>query len=105
MSISNDIESLFQALRAKVGTFTSDTEAHFTNFLHLAKSEEAAAEARVQAEIEHMQSLGYSVEKAPSAPEPVATTAVAAAGADVAAPAAEQPAPTARGRSASASNS
>lgn len=104
MSISNDIESLFQALRAKVGTFTSDTEAHFTNFLHLAKSEEAAAEARVQAEIEHLQSLGYSVEKAPSAPEPTATTGTAT-GADVAAPAAEQPAPAARGRSASASNS
>ena len=46
MSLVTEIESLFQDLRTKVGGFTSDAELHFTNFLHLARSEEAAAEAR-----------------------------------------------------------
>ena len=61
MSIATRIEALINELRAKVGTFGSDIETHAVNFLNAAKSEEAAAESRVEAEISHLKSLGYTV--------------------------------------------
>lgn len=64
MSIVSEIESLYASFRFKVGTVSAELESHFSNFLASAKSEEAAAEAKVQAEIAHLESLGYAVTKA-----------------------------------------
>jgi len=80
MSIVSSIESHLEALRAKVGTLSAELEQHIANFLGMAKAEEAAAEAKVQVEIDHLKALGYQVTTPAEQPlasptEPTAPTA------------------------------
>lgn len=68
-SIVSEIESLFTNLRAKVGGLSAETEGHMSAAIASAKAEEDAADvirAKVQAEIDHLTALGYSVVKAVS---------------------------------------
>lgn len=83
MSIASELESLFASFRAKVGTVSAELEAHFAGALGLVEDEEAAAEAKVQAEIAHLESLGYAVAKAPEAIVGAADAAATSAVVDV----------------------
>ncbi|HEX7937832.1 MAG TPA: hypothetical protein VF483_02505 [Gemmatimonadaceae bacterium] len=67
MSIASEIENLVGDLRNKLGNLTTEAEEHLAAFLGLAKDQEAAAEAKLETEIKHLESLGYSVTKSPEA--------------------------------------
>jgi hypothetical protein len=65
MSIVSDITALFGTLRNNVGGFTDDAERYITAALSAAKTEEDSAQAKIEAEIAHLTSLGYTVTKTP----------------------------------------
>jgi hypothetical protein len=78
MSISSEIESMVDSLRAKVGSWPSEIEGYFATFVHQARTDEEAAAARIAAEIAHLESVGYKVALADAPVAPIAAPVEAA---------------------------
>lgn len=76
MSVVSNIEAMFGALRATVGGFTADTERYITAALASAKTAEDEVQIKIQGEISHLTSLGYTV-TSPAPTPPPSTAAVA----------------------------
>jgi len=71
MAFSDEIQSLYESLKAKFVEIPADVHSFFSSKIDIAKQEEAAEQAvrdQVAAEIAHLTSLGYSVVKAIPAP-------------------------------------
>jgi hypothetical protein len=61
MSISSDVESMVDLLRAKVGSWPSEIEGYFATFVHQARTDEETVAAQIATEIAHLESVGYKV--------------------------------------------
>ena len=59
MAVITELESAASNLRAKLGVLPSEIEAHFGAFFAHCK----ALESKVDAEIAHLESIGYSIVK------------------------------------------
>lgn len=75
MALSAEIESLYESVKSKFADIPESVHAFFSDAAGKAKADEAATEAaeqairdKVQGEIDHLKSLGYTVEKAAPAP-------------------------------------
>jgi len=81
MSVAAEIESLFTRVRTMIGALPAEVDAFFAAHLEKVKTQEAQ-ETQVQAEIDHLHSLGYSVNKTPSGDDPQAQAAEAQTSSD-----------------------